>query len=715
MSGAAERDTALDRLIRPASVAIVGASERTGASSGFVIRNLLERGYAGRIVPVHRTAATIFGLQAVPSLADMDSTPDAVLIGLPAEAVAGVLEEAASLGVKAAVVLASGFAETGAEGRARQEIIREIALRHGMAVCGPNCLGLFENRSGLALYSSRLAPIRQGSVAVLSHSGALGIALAHSGRIGVSLLVSAGNAAITDMPDYLRYLAHDDATRVALLVIEKIDDPAAFAEAVAAMHGVGKRVIVLRAGRSERGAVASAAHTGALAGSDAAFLAFFERIGVIAAEDIATALEIAALMSSRAASLAVGRAGQGVALLGVSGGGMAHVTDIADAIGMDVPALAPATVQALRAILPAYATPQNPLDLTGIVFGQPAIYGAALAALAEDPSIGAIAAVQDVPSGLDQDGAAEYEGIAHAIATFAGSAAIPCIVLSNLPRVHADFEHALEVADVPVLLGTRAGLLALKALLTPPQIAATPVAPSVATLPHWVERIGAGPLTEREAKLFLAEHGLPTTREGLATTADEAVAIAVDLGFPVVLKIESADIGHKTEAGGVRLGLADEAAVRLAFAEIVETVRARAARARIAGVLVQEMIQGGVEAIVGIVRHETFGPVIVVGTGGVLVELVRDSSVGILPLDEAGARELLSRTRLRSLLQGWRGAPPCDVDALISLMVRVAGIAFAYRDVVSAMDLNPVVVLPQGRGVRILDALVLRANAVDAS
>ena len=481
------------------------------------------------------------------------------------------------------------------------------------------------------------------------------------------------------------------------------------------MHGVGKRVIVLRAGRSERGAVASAAHTGALAGSDAAFLAFFERIGVIAAEDIATALEIAALMSSRAAGPAVGRAGQGVALLGVSGGGMAHVTDIADAIGMDVPALAPATVQALRAILPAYATPQNPLDLTGIVFGQPAIYGAALAALAEDPSIGAIAAVQDVPSGLDQAGAAEYEGIGEAIATFAGSAAIPCIVLSNLPRVHADFEHALEVADVPVLLGTRAGLLALKALLTPPQIAATPVAPSVPTLPHWIERIGAGLLTEREAKLFLAEHGLPTTREGLATTADEAVAIAVDLGFPVVLKIESADIGHKTEAGGVRLGLADEAAVRLAFAEIVETVRARAAHARIAGVLVQEMIQGGVEAIVGIVRHETFGPVIVVGTGGVLVELIRDSSVGLLPLDEAGARELLSRTRLRSLLQGWRGAPPCDVDALISLMVRVAGIAFAYRDVVSAMDLNPVVVLPQGRGVRILDALVLRANAVDAS
>src|SRR4051794_24595270 len=315
MSGVADRDFALDRLIRPASVAIVGASERVGASSGFVIRNLIERGYAGRIVPVHRTASTIFGLPAVARLADMETPPDAVLIGLPAEAVAGVLQEAGSFGVGAAVVLASGFAETGAEGRARQDVIREIALRYGMAVCGPNCLGLFENRSGLALYSSRLAPIPPGGVAVLSHSGALGIAIAHSGRIGVSLLVSAGNAAVTDMPDYLRYLAADEATRVAVLVIEKFDDPDAFADAVASMHRCGKPVIVLRAGRSERGALASAAHTGALAGSDAAFLAFFERIGVIVADDVAAVLETAALLSSRTANRAQGRAGQGVALL----------------------------------------------------------------------------------------------------------------------------------------------------------------------------------------------------------------------------------------------------------------------------------------------------------------------------------------------------------------------------------------------------------------
>ncbi|MCZ8105089.1 MAG: acetate--CoA ligase family protein [Burkholderiales bacterium] len=702
-----DRDGALDRLIRARSVAIVGASERPGASSGFVVRNLLAQGYGGRIVPVHRTAPTVFGLPAVARLADMDVLPDAVLVGLPADDVAPVLEEAGGLGVRAAVVLASGFAETGPAGAARQDRLRAVASRHGMAVCGPNCLGLFETRTGLALYSSRIAPMRVGGVAVLSHSGALAIALAQSGRIGVSLLVSAGNAAVTDIPDYLRYTAADPATTVAMVVVEGIADPAAFSAGVAAMHATGKPVVVLRAGRSSRGAEASAAHTGALAGSDAAFIAFFERIGAVFATDLEGALQAAALLSAPAIRAAGPPRSAGLALVGVSGGGMAHASDLAEEAGLCLPSLAPETTDRLRAILPAFATPQNPLDLTGIVFGDPAVYAAALAALAADPSVGAICAIQDVPAGLDPEGAGEYAGIAGALAAFSATTAIPFVVLSHLAAMHETIAAQLASADVPRVGGGRAGLAALKAVLAPPRAADAGPPPVVDALPEWVGRFRQGPVSERDAKLFLAAHGLPVTREGAAATAEAAVALAMTIGFPVALKVDSPDIPHKTEAGGVRLGLPDAQAVRVAFAEILRDAHRHAPQARIDGVLVQEMVQGGVEALVGTTRDTTFGPVVLVGAGGILVELVRDGRIGLLPLGEAGARSLLQGTRLPPLLAGWRGAPACDEDALVDLVARLGAVAMAYRYVVEAIDLNPVVVLPHGRGVRIVDALVV--------
>jgi acyl-CoA synthetase (NDP forming) len=709
------RDGALERLIRARSVAIVGASERPGASGGFVMRNLLAQGYRGRILPVHRSASTVFGLPAVARLADMDALPDAVLVGLPADDVAPVLDEAGSLGIRAAVVLASGFAETGPAGIARQERLRAVAQRHGMAVCGPNCLGLFETRAGLALYSSRIAPMRVGGVAVLSHSGALAIALAQSGRIGVSLLVSAGNAAVTDIPDYLRYTAADPATTVAVVVVEGIADPAAFAAGVAAMHAAGKPVVVLRAGRSPRGARASAAHTGALAGSDEAFVAFFDRIGAIPVPDLEGALQAAALLSAHAIRAAGPPRTRGIAFVGVSGGGMAHASDLAAEAGLDLPELAPATTERLRAILPAFATPQNPLDLTGIVFGDPAVYAAALAALAADPAIGAICAIQDVPAGLDAEGAFEYAGIADALAAFSGTTAVPLVVLSHLATMHDNIAARLTAAGVPLVHGGRAGLAALKALLDPPGPADAGAAPAVDPLPAWVERLRQGPLGERDAKLFLAAHGLPVTREGAAATADEAAALAGNIGFPVALKVDSPDIPHKTEAGGVRLGLADASAVREAFDAILRDVRRHAPQARIDGVLVQEMVAGGVEALVGTTRDTTFGPVILVGAGGIFVELVRDGRVGILPLGAAGARSLLDGTRLPPLLAGWRGAPACDTDALVDLVVRLGAVASAYRDGIEAIDLNPVIVLPHGLGVRIVDALVLPRQADTAA
>lgn len=709
----ARDDAALDRLLGARCVAVVGASERPGASAGFVMRNLLAQGYRGRIVPVHRTAQTVFGLPAVPRLDALDETPDAVLVGLPADDAVATVEDAGRLGIPGAVVLASGFAETGPEGAARQGRLRAAASAHGMALCGPNCLGLFVPRSGLALYSSRIAPMRAGGVAVLSHSGALAIALAQSGEIGVSLLVSAGNAAVTDIPDYLRFTSRDEATRVAVVVVEGIADPAAFAAAMQAMHAAGKPVIVLRAGRSAPGAAASAAHTGALAGSDDAHVAFFAQVGALMAEDVEGALQTAAALGAPALRERRPPVAAGIALVGVSGGGLAHAGDLADAAGLVLPALAPATTARLRALLPPFATPQNPLDLTGVVFGAPEVYTQALHALADDPSIGVIGAVQDVPAGLDADGATEYAGIADALSAFAADGPVPLLVFSHLSGMHPAMAARFAEAGTPVARGGRAGIAALRALVG--SAAAAPVAaadasaagPPVVADPAWTARLAAGPLSEREAKLFLAAHGLPTTREHLATTADDAVAQAVHLGFPVALKIASPDITHKTEVGGVRLGLADVAAVRAAFDALLADVVRHAPHARIDGVLVQEMVSGGVEAFVGTMRDPTFGPVLVLGSGGILVELARDTRLAHLPLDAAAAQALIRGTRLAGLLDGWRGAAPADAAALADVAVRLGAVALAYRDVLDAMDLNPVMVLPRGRGVRIVDALVV--------
>ena len=700
------RDEAMARLLRARSVAVVGASEKPGALAGFVMRNLIGCGYRGAIHPVHPTAPSVFGLPAVKRLAELETIPDAVLIGVAAERVVGVFDEAGTLGIKAAVVLASGFAETGLRGRALQTELSETARRHEMVVCGPNCLGVYVVGTGLALYSSRLAPLKAGNVAILSHSGALGIALAHDGRLGVSALISAGNAAVTDFPDYLGFLASDPATDVAGLVLERIGDPEAFSRAMGEMHAAGKPVIALRLGRSQKGAAASAAHTGALAGSDAAFLDFFRRCGVIAVDDADAFIETAALLSRDRRRPAK----KGLALIGVSGGAMAHVSDLAQEAGLDLPALSPATVASLRELLPAYATPQNPLDVTGIVFAEPRIYGAALRALANDPGIGLIAAVQDVPAGLDDEGADEYHGIAAEIAAHHSISSTPTAVIGNLAAgPHARFAGLLDAAGVTSLNGTRAALAAIRAFLEP----ASPASPSTGTIgieaqPQWRSRLADGePLSEREAKAFLADHSLAVTREALAQSPEAAIAAAREIGFPVVMKIESPDIAHKTEAGGVHLGIADAEAVDRSYATIMADVASKAPGARFDGVVVQEMVVDGIEAVIGVTRHETFGLTLTVGSGGVLVELVRDTALSVLPIDHRAARELVERTRLATLIGGYRGGPKGDLDAFVDAVARIGAIATAYADRLTALELNPIVILPEGKGVRVLDALLI--------
>jgi acyl-CoA synthetase (NDP forming) len=700
-------NTAVRRLMEARSVAIVGASERPGAPSGFVLRNLISCGFSGAIWPVHPSEKRIFGLPAVPQLSDLPLQPDVVVIAIPAAGAVTVVRQAAALGIPGAVVLASGFAEIGATGSLLQQELIDTSVAGDLALCGPNCLGLYVPATGLALFSSRLAPdMRRGHVAIVSHSGASAIALANCGRWGVSHVVSAGNAAVIDTPEYVSYFSTTGHVRVVAVLLEKIADPGAFAAAMASAHRAKLTVVALRTGRSVRGAMSTTAHTGALAGSNEASSAFLRRHGVIEVNNYDELVETVALLSANG----LRPAGRRIAAIGVSGGGLAHFADLAAEADVVFADLAPATKTAIARLLPPFAHADNPLDVTGIVFGEPDRYRAALDLLAADGAVSTLVAVQDAPLGLDEDGAGEYAGIAGAISQYRATGNKPVVFLSLLAGgPHALIRDRLQAAGVPILQGGRTGLAALAHAMADHAPRRSEPGPSLRQQPHWVRRLSEGPqLTEREAKDFLSAHGIGTTREILAQDGAAAVLASKTLGWPIVMKIESPDIAHKTEVGGVQLGITDEPSVRKAFDVLLGNARRLAPQARIVGVLVQEMVSGGVEALVGLARHHPFGLAITVGPGGIFVELTGGHALDLLPIDKAAALALINSTPLERLLSGYRVGPPADAAALADLVVRLGQIALDYEPYLEAMDLNPVAVLAPGHGVRVLDALIVR-------
>ncbi|MFC3217413.1 acetate--CoA ligase family protein [Tianweitania populi] len=682
----------------PRSVAVVGATERAGASAGYVMRNLIGMNYAGRILPVHPRESSVFGYKAAPSISALDEAPDCVVIGIGAAHVAGVLQEAGQRGTRAAVVLASGFGEVGETGAALEAELTEVARRHGMVLCGPNCLGLVSLANGAALYSSTLDPaMKRGRMALISASGASAIALGNSGRVGVSALVSMGNAPVTSLGDYLRWFAQDPETDVIGLVIEGIRDPASIASAMEAVHAAGKTAIALRVGRSAEGQRATAAHTGALAGAAEAQAAFLARVGIVDLPDMDSFIEAGVLCSGGKRP----KAGA-VAVVGVSGGGVAHVTDIASEVGLHLATLAPETVERLRVLLPDFATPQNPLDVTGAAFGDPNVYRGALDALDADPKVAVTIAAQDAPPGLSPAIAAEYSGIAGAVATYAGNT--PVIAMSNLSAgVHPDV--AAAYGDAVRLHGTRATLTAIARC----QAASRTVTWHGASAGDAPLDAEPGPINEAVARAIFAEIGLNGPTGEVAATADEAVAIAERIGSKVAMKIASPDIAHKTEAGGVVLGVEGGEAAGVIFERIMASARAYAPDARLDGALVQEMVTGGVEVLLGLVQHPPFGPGLVVGAGGTLTELMQDAAFDLLPIDAERAEAMIARTRLAKLLAGMRGAPAADRRALVDAMVALSEFGERHAAAIEAVDLNPVAVLPEGKGIRLLDSLILRA------
>ena len=702
------RHARLHRVLAPASVAIVGASPRAGSFGERLQANLAAH-YAGRVYLVNSKYSELGGQSCYPNLRELPESPDCVVITVPREAAEPVVEEAGEVRAGGVVLFASGYAETGKPERiAAQERLSAIARECAMPVIGPNCLGFVNYGLKARLTFSDYPvprPTRPAAVGIASQSGALSQSLAQAMEYGcaVSHAFSAGNQCDVDVADLVAYLAEDEACRAIACVFEGMSEPERLLEAAELAWRAGKPILVHKIATGQLGAEAAVSHTGTLAGSNAAYLAAFERAGMILVPDFEGLMEAAAFFAKAPAPQATG-----VAVVATSGGAAIMAADKAEIHGVPLPQPSARVREVLLEHVPDFGSPRNPCDVTAQVVNNPASLWACGEALMSDAAFGAIVVPQPVA----------FDFHIPRIAAFSELSAkyhkITCNVLvSQWPQGPATRE-AEEDAHVALFRSMErcfsvlaawhrrherisAGLRILKRL-APLEAAQT----AARLLDGAKERT----LTERQAKQVLAAYGVPVVSEKLVTDAAQALVAAREAGYPVALKVESPDIAHKTEAGVIRLNLKDESEVREGFAAVMASARAVRPAARLNGVLVQPMIPPGIEIMVGARIDAQLGPLVVAGFGGVLVELLKDTAVELAPVVPKEARAMLERLRGAALLKGFRGSPPVDTDALAEVICRLSELAADQRERIAELDVNPLICA--GSRIVAVDALIAR-------
>jgi len=692
----------MDALLRPRSVAVVGASPNPSFVS-MALRNLLRYGYTGKVVAVNPRYDTVEEAPCYPSLLDVPHAVDLVVVGVAAARVPALLEECERKQVGALDIISSGFAETGPEGAKRQAELSAWAERTGIVVGGPNCLGLMHVPSGMIALPTSFGKPLAGSVGVVLQSGMMAPTVLFplfARGIGVTFAVTSGNEADVEAADYIRYFVEDDETRVIGCFAEQIKTPARFIEACEAAAERQKPIVMLKIGRSEAARRAALAHTGSMVGSDDVTDAVLRKLGVSRVSGVDEMLEQLAVFHAPRLPR-----GGGVAAVIVSGGAAGLLSDLAPECDISFTKLPPETEQGLREVVPEFGNVGNPLDVTGQAVFQTQILERCLDLLAEAPGVDVVVYGRSHPARLD---AAAPVGRALAMAAVRRPdtvfLAMALVGGHYYPSQSPDVPIAEPVdglSGVPFLQGSEYGLRAIAALIRYADFLRTRSAVLPDARPRRDVSVPRGrPLSERESKAILAEYGIPVTRERLCMTLEDATAAAAALGYPVVLKLEAPGLVHKTEVGAVLLGLADDAALRAGFAQLQALPVPGASR-----VLVQEMVAGGVEVLLGMTRDPQFGPVIAIGLGGILVEILEDVQLLMPPISERDARDALRKLRGVQLLHGARGRPPADIDALVDTMLRFSDLCLDLQDAVEAIDINPLVVLPNG--VRAVDALVV--------
>ncbi len=701
----------LTPLLEPKSIAVLGASERHGSAGRLVMENLEKVGYKGEIYPINPKSETVLGHKCYKSLEEVGKPIDMVAILIAAKNVLPTLKTMKSLNIPAAWVLAAGFSESGEAGKAMQEEISAYAKENGQLVLGPNCIGVVNLPSHSATYSVAIpSKAKAGNISVVMQSGAILMGLLNSARCGFRYLISAGNQAVLETSDFIGYLANDPGTKVICTFVEGIKDTPKFIAACRAARAAHKPIIMLKVGRSEAAQRAVQAHTGSLAGSDNVLSAVLKREGVIRVNSLDELLETAELFSSCPLPKS-----DGIGLLSLSGGQIGLIGDISNGMGLNFPKFSEEAHAELMTVLPDFCNPTNPLDAWGNGDLEKMLPGC-INVMSKQDNLGLIGISRDTPLGAADREIEMSTRIAEAAVKVKKETDKGIFMFSNVSgSFDPSVENYLRENGVPYLQGTQEAMFALQQLEEftkfvnkPPRVeAVNPVSDAVRA--EWKARFASldRPLTETESRELLAAYGIRGPIEKTAATADEAVKICNEIGYPVVMKILSPDIKHKTECGGVKVGLKNDAEAVAAFNEIMKNAAAYDPKARLDGVIIQEMIPNtAVEVLLGVIQDHSFGPVIVFGAGGILVELMKDSVLGLAPLNKDDALEMIKSTRIYKMLKGFRGNPETDIDALADALVNLSFLASDFADEMSALDINPLMVLPKGKGVCAVDALI---------
>ncbi|HKC44462.1 MAG TPA: acetate--CoA ligase family protein [Burkholderiales bacterium] len=699
----------LDTLFAPRSIALVGASQDPRKIGGRPLVFLKRYGYPGEIYPINPQYAEVQGLRAFPSLAALPAPPEQVVVALPAAKVPEVLDEAAAAGAKSAVVFSAGFAETGGEGARLQDRMAATIAASPLRVLGPNCIGVMNvpgrcyGTFAIALESGT-APAGETGFAV--QSGAMGshlFILARNAGIGVGRWAATGNEVDVDVADCIAWMANDPGTQVVVCCLEACRDGARFRAALALAREAGKPVLVLKIGASEVGQAAAASHTGMLAGNDAVFDAVLRQEAALRVDSIEALLDIA-YVAAHAAKRRFSKARAARGRLGVvtlSGGFGILMADVASKAGLTLPEL-PAEAQREILELVPFAAARNPIDPTAQLNVVPELLEKCLdVVLAKGDFDALVIFISGVPYSPDLG-----KIYLQAVGKMRKRYGEPLIVLSAVGP--AAYRRRVERAGCLYFEDSVRACIALGALRTLFALhaearASAPPDPCAEDFPA----IPDHPTDEVEAKRILAAAGIPVIAEALVASPEEAAAAAARLEFPVAMKIVSPEIAHKTEIGGVLLGVATPEEARRGYAALVAAAAEKAPAARVRGVAVSRMIADAVETILGVVQDPVFGPVVMFGLGGVFVETLRDVTFRAAPFDAGEAVRMIGEVKGSALLRGARGKPPADVAALAAALAALSRLAAARRDDFAAIDVNPFAVLPAGRGAVALDALLV--------
>ena len=701
-----DRKHPLDSFFAPSGIAIVGASRDVEKIPGRLLSMLRKNNYPGQLYPINPNYADIDGLKCYPSIAAVAQPVDLAIVVIPAKAVLGALEECATAGVKNVIIISSGFAEEGGDSSAMQDAIVALARRTGMRISGPNAEGFYSEVQHVAATFSPTVDVKPGAhdlvatkrrIAIVAQSGGIGFAIKHRAKalgIAISYCVSAGNEADLGAGEFLDYMVQDASTDAILLFIEGIRDVDKFLAAAKRAADIGKPVIVTKVGRSGAGERAAASHTASMAGWSAAYDAVFAKYGFIISNDLDEAVAIAAVLTTSPRPK-----GDRVAVLTVSGGAGIWGADTVSAQGMQVPELSAPIQDEIRKLLPSYGAARNPIDVTAQGVNSGGLQRS-IDLLSDSDEVDAILVVLSLSSETRMPfKQAELKPVIDAQKK-------PLVFYSyTLPSAFARTE--LAKSGVVVLSGLTHAGVALKQVATYAKF--KPVAAAAAQAPAFdiAKHLTSPGLSEYDSKVLLREAGVAIPNEILVTEKAALEAALTQAGFPVVMKIQSRDIPHKSEVGGVRVNIAAKADALAAYDALLDNARRHRPNAAIQGVLVGPMAKKGVEIIVGTLLDATFGPMIMVGLGGITTELFKDVIYRPAPVSAQEAQAMLGELKAAPLLNGFRGAAKADVPALANLIAQVSQLAARHSAEISEIEINPVLVHPVGEGVTIVDALVV--------